>query len=838
MKMNKSLRTILISVLAAAIIALTAAYAAINSVGKAFAARYVELTGNTVFYTSIRGAEITESAVEKIPGDDNDHRYTLFTIEGDEKVDYRQNIAYAWKYSVKDEDGKSTGEVVDGYFNMEFSFASTYFKQFILEFQSQQHIATEEHITKNYLIFETKEGGSKEDDEISLKVTQSLEEKDGAIEGEQIYSRVFAAKQHIKIEFVDMEEASGEYGLIINGDLTELLTLKNMYKPYSTYVSSGDNAVTPMVFSATFGEDSVGVAEFVLYDMNGQSFEMTEQSGTYKVEDTASPVLCFDTTPSYLRYGETISLQYKAIDVLVSSPRANAYYYILTGEQYKNENGKFDYDKTDYSVNASDGEDDDEDAWEDPFIQVSSTSNIRLMKDEKTFIPSKYVDGGVYGLVKIYYEISDSSGSTAITDQVSVDWYISNKDALVDIYGEDLKNEPDKHSYFLKLMDDKEGATYAQPSDLGYGTVGETDPVLDNYKARIKEIEAAYQQQIDDAIAAVKDKDGEVVGKLFAGSDQRFYLPEITYKFAFDEYFTAKDYKYSIYYRAKSSGNRTGLAFNNLYISLSEADVTYRFTIFVTDVFGSDMRYPTLDGDEIVWKTISPNDVWDEEYSELLPFFEFDVSYREAVGKNPENLSTAYVNTSYGGVSFDIDGVSGTYDTSYKLYLVDREKMNADLGNNFTYNEFKEELTKLFNNEGDYASKNTRKYFATVKAASELIETDANYDEYKAINWNANTVTFTPQSVSDYYVVELTITDKRSQTSTKNYAVVAASVATTALKGESDWLKNNTTSVILLAIAGACLIALIVLLIVKPKDKGDIDAVYERSEKKAKKSKK
>ncbi len=841
MKISKSLRRTLISLLAAAVVALTAASFMLLFGGNAYAARYVELTGSTVFYTSIRGAEISASEPETADTDGEEHRYTLFTMEGDETVEYRQNIAYAWKYAVKDDDGNSTGEVADGFFNMEFSFASTSFKQFILEFQSQQHIATEDNITKNYLIFETENQGSAENDTITLKVAQSLEaDDDGVIEGEQVYSKSFAANQHIKIEFADRVPASGEYDLVINGDAQEVLTLKNIYKPYASYVSSGDNAVTPMIFSATFAEDAdAAAAEFVLYDMNGQSFEMTDQSGTYKVCDTASPVLCFDTTPSYLINGEKISLSYKAIDVLVSSPRVNAYYYILTGEQYNNADGKFDYDKTDYSADDEESEDgEEESSWENPFIQVSSSSDIRLQKDENTFIPAAYVDDGVYGLVKIYYEIADSSGSTAITDQVFVDWYVQDKSALVDIYGEDLKNEDGKHSYFLKLIEEKDGATYAQESDLEYDTVGETDPVLDNYKARVREFQETYQQAIDEAIAAVKDEDGETVGKLFAGSEKKFYLPEITYNFAFDEYCNARDYKYSIYYRAKSSGNRQSVAYNNLYISLSEADVTYRFTIFVTDSFGSDMRYPTLENGEIVWKTITEDDVWEDDYSELLPFFEFDVSYKEASGKDPENLSTAYVDTTYSGVSFDIDGVSGTYETSYTLYVVDRDTMDDGLGKSLTYNEFKAELTKLLNNEGDYETLNTRKYFTTVKPVAELLTTDANYDEFKALNWNASSVTFTPQSVSDYYVVELTITDTRSQTSTRNYAVVAASVATTALKGESDWLKNNATSVVLLSIAGVCLAALIVLLIVKPKDKGDIDVVYEHTTAKNKKSKK
>lgn len=825
MEKQKRLRLSILSLLLALVVALSAAAFALTGKSSAVYAadRYVELDGNTVFYTSIRGAGISESEEKSAEGDEETHRYTLFQIGENQTVAYRQNLAYAWKTGTKNEDGNYTStDVTDNAFSMELSFENTSFKRFIIKFQSQQYVLTEDGRSENYLIFTPADGGK-----VKISVAQSLEEKDGKIE-EDVVAADFVAADRMKIGFGAY--VSGDYELQINGVPAvdaegDKVCFKNVYQYFATYVSSGDSAVTPITFSAEFEDNAAEKnAEMVLYDINGQSFEMHRQGDDYKIKDTAAPVICFSETPSYLEYGKSIGLEYKVIDVLASSPRSTANYYVLTGEQYASD--KFVYDKTDYTDeednSSEDGSEEDENAVEkvNPFIQItSSNSSARIIRDSNTFIPSDLLDdGNVYGLVKMYYEISDVSGSNAQKDIVFVDWY-AKPDALVNIY--DVK-QTEGTSNFLKLIDGKSGATFAR----------EGDDTVEKYEESIKAFEAVYQQKIDDAISKLED------GKLYAGGG-KFYLPAIEYGFT-DEYFFDRDYKFSLYYKGKTTGSNTSLDANKLAIDLTDADVTYKFKIYVTDGFGNPMRYPTAgDNGDIVWKEIATDDVWKEDFETLLPSFTFDVSYKEATSEDPENLSLAYVDTNYSGVSFDIKGVSDTYTSQYKLYVFDRGAFYTDTKISLGYNDFKDNLDKLFKNEFEWDGakvENTRKYFTTVKAASELLETDTNYKDFKALNWNASSVSFTPQSVEDFYVVELNLTDKRSQKTTKNYATVAASVQTTPLKGESDWIENNLTSVILLTVAGVCLVALIILLIIKPKDKGDIDAVYTEVEKKSKNS--
>ncbi len=842
----KSKKKLAAALLLASAVAVGGAAIAFSAGNAAYADDYTQtLDGTKVFYTGIRGAEITYSPEEKT-GEET-HAYTMFKIGKEQTVEYRQNLAYSWK----------TDYDTTVRFSMEFGFNNTDFERYVIRFQSQQHVLTEDKITENYLVFTPSETAGK----LDMSVVQELED-----DTELTTVATYDKGEHIKLSFGEFSD--GEYPLTVNN--TEVATFKNVYEPFATYVSSGDTAVTPLTFSAEFADGAAddATAQMVLYDINGQTFELetkakkdgnefTDDNGNkvyeVKVKDKVAPVMCFTQTPSYLIDGDEINFNYKVIDVIGTSTRATAYYYVLTGEQYADDT--FDYDKTDYSEEEKkEGEENNEeegDKKESPFIQVSSGSTIRIIRDEKTFVPKEMIGNGVYGLVKIYYEIADRSGSNAKTDTIFVNWY-AKSEALVDIA--DIKKN-DKHSDFLKLIDEKEhkaGLTYAQKTDLTATetTADETDAVLYAYKQSVKKFAKAYQKKIDEAIAALKDEDGNVVGKLFAGTDSKFYLPSfdnlkdengnaITFDLAdSDEYLYKGDYKYSVYYKGKTSGSNTSLAANALSINLTEADVNYRFTIFMADSFGNPMRYPTkpdANGD-IVWEEIKTDDVWDEDFAELLPFFTFHVSYKEATAEPPESLSIAYVNTSYSGVSFKIKGVSGTYTANYNLYVVDRNGLNKAYGETLDYESFKENLETLFGNP-EY-----RKYFKTVKPAANLLEADENYEEFKELNWNATSVSFTPRSVEDFYVVRLALTDNNSAQTEYKYTAVAASVETTSLKGESDWVENNLVSIILLTVAGVCLIALVVLVLVKPKDKGDIDTVYseevEKQDKKGKKAKK
>lgn len=813
MEKYKKLKLSLITLLLALMVALTAAVFAIGGkTATAFADdRLVKLDGNSVFYTSIGGAEI-EATDPDNTAEDAVH-YTLFKIGNEETLAYRQNLAYKWISGDKNEAGEVTGHS-EKTFSMELYFPEVAFEKYYIKFESQQYTLTKDGKSVNYLVFTPNAGKTG----VDIYVSQDLEVK----EEDKIGSADKDA--HIKIAFGAYD--SGEYEILLNGSSSGN-AFKNVYENFASYVASGDNAVTPLTFGAEFTEEGKAdnEAQMVLVDINGQSFKMKKDAGEYKVVDTAPPVLCFEQTPSYLEYGKSIGFSFKVIDVLQNITSASSYakanYYVLTGEQVMDE--EFDYDRIDYTSEGSGDAGEGGDAAEDkksPFVQVSSSSSERIYPDENTFIPRAYLDSDVMGLVKIYYEIYDytSSSSRAQKDKVFVDWY-AKSEALVDVYG--YNTAKGQHSDFIKLIKNKDGATYAREADLGA-----SDP-LAAYKKSVQDFQSDYQTKIDDAIYAMEDH------KLYAGGN-KFYLPAIEWEFI-DDYLTGTDYKYSIYYKGKSSGTHSSLAANKLAIDLNDADTTYRFTIFITDAFGNPMRYPTTGDDgELVWEEITTSDVWEEDFGDLLPYFEFDVSYKEATAEPPEYLSISYVQTNYSGVSFKITGVSGTYTPTYKLYVFDRNSFYNDTRLVLDYDTFVKNTQAIFDNEFELNGTkltDVRKYFTSVKPISSLLETDENYDKFKALNWNASSISFTPQSVEDFYVLKLELTDNRTQEEKTYFTTVAASVQTTPLKGETEsWIENNKTSVVLFVVAGVCLLALIALLVIKPKDKGDIDEIYAEVE--------
>ena len=838
-KYKISLITVFATILAAVLIAvcvLTSRSAAV------FASdRYVTMDGSNIFYTTIRGAEVTSaketvtipSVEEGGESKEEDQYFTLFKIGDKEEITYRKSLAYSWKSGVFDADENPTGEYSSHYFSMVIGFESVNFSKFIIKFQSQQYLKTEDNITENYLVFIPGEN-----DSVDIAAVQTLDDE---IKEEQ-YTASASTMKNARIEIAFCDYEGGTVSISINGVPTDL-RFKNVYFPYASYVSSGDSAVTPLTFTAQFeegalpaeGEDEL-TADMKLYELNGQSFRLYahDSDGVYNdVRDDMPPVICFTQTPSYVEFGKTINFSYQVIDVLATSPRATANFYVLTGKQYAADD--YNYMQLKYEDQGSNEEEKDEEVDEllkNPFIKVSSGSDIRVIRDSKTFVPNQYLetdDGyNVYGLIKVYYELTDVTGSSAKTDKVFVDWY-AKETAIVNIYSADYKNVSGvSQSFlntgnFLKLIDGKDGVTYARPTDSEV-----PENALEAYKSTILDIREDYQQKLDDAIE-------ELGGRLYAGGDTKFYLPALDGIITDDEYFEIQDYKFSLYYKGTTTGSSTALKYNNLSIPLNDADATYRFTVFITDAFNNPMRYPDVDGEgNLVWKEITTNDIWDEDFADLLPFFEFNVSYKKATAKNPDSLSVAYVGTSYSGVSFDIKDSASTASTHYDLYVFNRNGAYKDIGLNLTYAQFIENFDALFENKYEEGV-NTRKYFVTVKPASELKASDANYKQFKAINWNNSTVTFTPQSAEDFYVVRLTLTDKRSQTSDTFFATVAASIQANPVKGESEWLQNNSASIILFVVAGVLLIAFIVLLVIKPKDKGDIDEVYEKGKKSSKK---
>lgn len=791
--------------------------------------RPVTLSSTSVFYAAVNSAEIvpTKKSVTE-DGVTSDRYFTKFEIGEGETVTFRKNLAYSWY----------TNEGVKGTLSMSVGFEDYSFESYTIKFQSQQYNKTKDTVTSNYLTFFPVKDDSGALTEIKVAMTSS----DDFSSSDATYTISGAnAGDRIDIEFKDF--VSGNFDVYMNGVKTGL-KLANVKESCAKYVSSGTSAATPLTFSAKFadGVEDGTVANMIMYQLNGQSFELysvTDSDGTLSGGswyDTEAPVLCLNTNISYVTLGSSLSFDYTAIDVITSSPKVTVYFYVLSDSMYNTSDADFDYER----ITSVEG-------VEDIFKEVSSDSSISISRDEDTFVPVQYlsdsegiieVDGSkVYGLVKVYFELVDITGDRSNTQNIFLDRYM-NSDELVNIYGADLKNVSGKTCNFIKVVEDTQGSSYVS-SSVNDGKVATS---LDDYKKIISYIEESYQAKIDEVIAELDD------GVIYAGSSNSLYLPDFS-GYAVDNYGGYTELKYSIYYKNTTTGSSTSLSSNQLSLTIS-ANETYRFTIYVTDVAGNSMRYPTGvdDNGDVIYETLETSDIWDDDFADLFPFFTVEPSYKAATAEDPGEQSVAYVDSTYSASSFTINGISGSYSSEYSLYVFDRDQLYADTDGkvSLSYEEFVENVEALFNKTytkdsyGNYL--NTRKYFKKIKALVDLQESDADYDDIAAYEWSSSSLSFVPQSADVYYVIKLDLTDTglTNQVTTK-YMAIRASAASTALAGEDDWLANNYISVVLFCVAGLCFIALIIVICIKPKEE-DVDSIVVdengkiQSDKKSKKN--
>lgn len=491
-------------------------------------------------------------------------------------------------------------------------------------------------------------------------------------------------------------------------------------------------------------------------------------STSLTVTDDQPPVLCLTEDIKYFTPGSEIDVNFAVIDVLRSSPSSTVNYYVLTVADKEEGTTEFKY------AEPADGYrlDSDEDIYLPESADLAGT----------VFSPYDNTNGKFRAdmLVSVYYTLKDISSSGETCD-VYLDWYIEKKDDyLVRV----------NDTNFMVVAEDKQGVQY-------------------NYGDQFASLVEQYQNKVNEA---AKD--------LSAGSSSYIYLPSAKSLFK-DNATSYEDMKINIYYYHDSQSSSTSYSTNNLSLNVNRQG-SYVFTLYATDKAGNNML--DINGEEF-----SADKIWDmfKEGDSSLPWFHFNVGYTGvSFEETPGLQSTAYVGSAYSGASFKINGVSDSYDTLYRLFHFDSARYYRDHNKSFTYEEFIEKMDGLFENA------ETRVYFSEILSVEGMEETDEEYKDYNEYEWKSSGTSFTPQ-VDGLYYIRAEVTDKlyNSQPVTCSLAVVASEKAH-SLKGESRWLQNNIASVVLLGVAALALIGIILLLAIKPKDKGDIDVQFEQKAKK------
>ncbi|MDE6597301.1 MAG: hypothetical protein K2K60_01515 [Clostridia bacterium] len=779
----------LISLLLALVIAL-AAFIGLQ-LNFASAAGTVTVSGGNVFTATgdanvIAHREQKESAPSE--GEGEYAYYTMFAFAyNKDTVAYRKNLAYKWQ---EDKD-------TVGYFNMTVGFENTSFKRFVIKFESQHYVKNKDGKAVNYVIFFPATAGK----------VKALITTDGDATETESTTELDASK--ITIKFTG--RTSDKYAVEV-ADATASVTgeFENVAGTYAKASTSSSSPVYPLVFNAEFAdEEQEGreSAKMVLYSLNGQSFELSGTSYNQNLDyyyggtvtDETAPVLCLEDELMYFKLGGEIDFDYAVIDVLRTSPKATVKYYPLSKGDAKNT--EFDSTK------------------EDNFTEIKSSDKYILKPAKDDYLPAKEgkFDYDTTELradmaVKVLVTLQDTTSNPA-TKNVYLDWYVPAG----------YKVTPENGADFIAVAEDTRGASYnydgislADGGMKAWGDVKTAGTILGDYQAKIDEL--------------TKD--------LSAGSLTNLYLPSVEELFS-DNATAYTDLKFSIYYYGASQLSNTGLSYNNLYINVTQKG-PYTFTIYATDAAGNDMYYIDDKGELVEF---SAGDIWDmyadkdeEGLTAKLPWFTFTAGYTGVkFDEVPGLQSTAYVGTSYNSASssFKINGISGSYTTEYRLFLFDRAGYYAYTnGETLTYETFVEKLDELFDNP------ETAKFFAEIPSVSDMEETDPDYDKYEAYGWSKTSTTFTPQDNNAFYLIRAEVKDNNYNTDPSACNLgVSASVKAKTIKGESDWIKNNIASVVLLTVAGIALVGIILLLVIKPKNKEDIDVTFEKAEKSKKKGK-
>ena len=704
---------------------------------------------------------------------EGDSYYTSFVFaDGDSRITYRKNLAYHWFSSVKDGEGNPTAEGAEGYLSTEIGFDELTFETFTIEFQSQQYTQTEDGVTNNYVTF-IADGG-----DVYVKIGEPLAEDatERADEIETIVSESVAlSPDRLTISFSDY--ASGVYQVsVTDGSATAEGEFSNVGGSYANYVSSNsETSVIPLTYSAQFADGASAPATMVLYSFNGQSFELFGDEGERLINDDTPPVICLTESVTTVEYGRSISANYAVIDMLATSPRATLNYYVLTNEQL--EAG---------DLNAT--------GDESNFVSVSSGSASPVIRGNDSYVPDAE-EGENFKtecLVKFYYSVQDSTASGGNTDNVFIDWYVPAEYKYTVTAGDGEEYD------FIRATDDGEGATYVTPAS------GES-----------------YQQLVDEALAGQEAS---------AGTDKYFYLPSFE-NFISDNVTLYNDLEFSIYYISSESGSATSLASNELSIELS-ADGLYRFAIYATDSAGNDMYYINEEGEKVTFTGSDLEalleDPANSDLVDYVPVYQFTVNYGGLTVTDPEGQEIGYVGTEYSAGDFEISGLSSNYTTSYSLYIFDRLAYTRDNGP-ISYAQFIGMVSELFNDPETRAA-----YFQTITPADEVENTDPDYELYTDYAWDPDNLSFVPQEDNSFYVIRMSAKDNIYNTGEiESFMAISVSAAADHLAGEDDWLENNLVSIILLCVAGVALIGIVLLIVIKPKEKGDIDVIDEKASKRS-----
>lgn len=627
---------------------------------------------------------------------------------------------------------------------------------------------------------------------VSLETTQMSMSKEGKTTNEIVFTpaengRVNASVNGDPAVTVDADEIRitlsepagqegyGDFTVTING--TKAGTFTNIGRYYARYASStASTPITPLTFKANVeGENR---ATFEIRSLNGQSFKLDENG---EIRDDAAPVLVVDSEIKQLYLGTELSFDYVAIDVCSTSVTEDSYYLAYNDGTV---------------IPAKDEENNDVAA---AFTDGDLVGYNDLGSD-KRFFETDFGGSAENCALSIAYSLTDGNDNTAY---YFLEWYAS-ADVL----------DGSRHISVLRTEDVNvrpEMDFYSYTADEENGTATEITANEDAI--------ADYQAAVT-AASFTTDEDGNTVG-IRVGSGAYFYVPSLR-PYISDESCGYTDMSFTVYYRTTTSDTATvSGSYDELRIPVT-GNNTFEFCVVPTNEAGNAMLgvFEKTVAGVTTYKLgeITSSNVWD---AQNVATFTFSVLYTGAVVEAPSDIEVGYVDVSYTLSDFEITAISG-YETRYELYFFEANEGVTITGRDMIISGEQADGTNTY---GSWRLIN--------EYDSSLEDTDDEGDN--AYEWSPNSsLSFVPQDIG-YYKISVRVDDKTGMGYVDDnlpgaYAVISVSAQADVIPAETYWLRDNVVSVVFLAIAAACLIAIVVILLIRPKDKAAASVQRTRKE--------
>ncbi len=732
-----------------------------------------------VFKGTVDGKKIAEA----------DEKATTYLSLGDgESVSLKRDLALKWMKGLNEAE----------YFSIEFTFEELNFETVTFTFESKTSVANEDNKAVNAVEFAV-EGGNVMAAVLNADVTDD----------NKVYTKYEGGVKDMTLTF-KQGASSDSFEVWLNGNKLDA-EFTNIGANFAEYTTS-DDGITPLKITAdTEGEAKAGV---FLETINEQSFTLDADN---KLTDNAAPVLVLDEQISGFQLGSAFSLTYNSVDVLQTSSVTETKKYYQYNPADTLTDGKPAYKELSTSVYFMDT----------TYYTNGTDFKATLAEGDQGYTAKSVWTEEDKEFVSILFTLKDSSG---FEKEFDLAWYASS------LATPSLGGETATAVSYIVIDKNKQGPSYKDIT-----VVGDANSVAAGFDVKV----AQYQEAVNK-----KAKD------VFAGSNATIYFPSMEEFISDNNDF--RSLKFTICYKKPSSTSATSsskLSYNGLKLSTPDVG-TYEFKVIAHDAAGNAMKY-CIDGEEV---EVTSTNVWDIEE---IPAFTFTVANQGLKVNDPttgsDRKAEKILNQTYTLSGMTVVG-STSQKSEYKLYRLDTTEYtgSVDLTESklasVTYKQIADKVAERTGDDKfDYldiyaellAGSNSadkaaiKACFKEIQEYNSLItEDDPEWEEYNKYNWNPSSKSFTTVEEGSYLILADFWEDGLQMAARAGaYKLVVVESEEDVIKGESKvlaWVKNNVLSVVLFSVAGVMLIAIIVLLFVKPSD----EKLEDLDKKTVKKSKK